>query len=170
MAHAPSIGAVHPTSPSGLHGLLAELLVDKGSEIESRRRNTDLLAWPASDGAFQPQEGTADLIPHGGVALLVRDGYRGGRGVVVTGATAAVKETAMTAGSGRRCCEGRTTAAGAKETSSRGGGGRCCEGSGIATAGAEEAVSSSGGGGGVSARKHLDGCVKCVKLLFCSMT
>ena len=105
------------------------------------------------------------------MALLVRDGYRGGRGVVVTGATAAVKETAMTAGSGRRCCEGRTTAAGAKETSSRGGGGRCSEGSGMATAGAEEAISSGGGGGGgVSARKHLDGCVKCVKLLFCSMT
>ena len=118
-----------------------------GSEIESRRRNTDLLAWPASDGAFQPQEGTADLIPHGGVALLVRDCHRGGRGVVVTGATAAVKETAVTAGSGRGCYEGRTTAAGAKEAVSSGG----------------------GGGGGVSARKHVDGCVKCVKLLFGSM-
>ena len=122
-----------------------------GSEIK-RRRNTDLLAWAPSDGALQPQEGAADLVTHGGLALLVSDGHRGGSGVVTTGATAAVEETAGTAGSG--CGEGRTTTAGAEEASSGGGGGGGCEGSSTATASAEEAVASSGGGG-VSAGKHF---------------
>ncbi len=95
------------------------------------------------------------------------DGHRGGSGVVTTGATAAVEETAGTAGSG--CGEGRTTTASAEKTSSGGGGGRCCEGSSTATASAEEAVASSGGGG-VSAGKHFGRlyCL-CEVIVVCSM-
>ncbi len=145
--------------PAALTRAVSQIAHGNGLEIKRRRRNTDLLAWAASDGTLQPQEGAADLVTHGGLALLVRDGHRGGSGVVAAGATAAVEETAGTAGRG--CGDRRTTTAGAEETSSRLGGGGGCEGSGTATAGAKEAVASSGGGG-VAAGKHFGRCVDCV--------